>query len=88
MGVDDETRRIDGKGRITIPRSIRESLDLESGEEVSVELENGSVVIRPRVSRTEFVETMAGCINSATRAEDAEPADPRELKADWTSDLP
>lgn len=87
MGAD-ETRRVDAKGRVTIPRSIRDALDIESGEEVSVELENGRVVIRPQVSREAFVETMKGCIDAETRAEDAEPTDPRRLTADWTSDLP
>lgn len=87
MGVDDERRRIDAKGRVTIPRSIRTSLNLEPGEEVGVALEDGRVVIRPRVTRDAFVEAMEGYIDADTRAEDAEPSEPRKLKADWTSDL-
>lgn len=88
MSTDGETRRIDDKGRVTLPQSIRESLQLESGEEVSVELDDGRVVIKPRVSRDVFVEQMAGCVNEETRKSDAEPTDPRKLKADWMSDLP
>lgn len=88
MGTPEETRRLDAKGRITIPQSIRESLDLDEGEEVTVELVDGRVVVQPRVSREEFIETMAGCINDNTRADDAEPVDPLTLKADWTEDLP
>lgn len=88
MGTQEETRRVDSKGRVTIPQSIRESLDLEPGEEVTVELVDGRVVVQPRVSRESFIETMAGCINDETRAEDAEPVDPLEMKADWTEDLP
>lgn len=87
MGVDDERRRIDAKGRVTIPRSIRTSLNLEPGEEVSVALDDGRVVIRPRVSREAFADAMEGCIDADTRADDVEPIDPRELTADWTSDL-
>lgn len=82
-----EERRVDEKGRVTIPRSIRETLGIEPGEEVALTLEEGSVVIRPQVSREAFVETMVGCVDDGTRAADAEPADPRELAADWTSDL-
>lgn len=88
MGVDDETRRVDSKGRVTIPDSIRRSLDIEPGEEVDVALEEGKVVIRPNVSRDEFIESMEGCITEETQADDVEPMDPRKLKEDWTSDLP
>lgn len=88
MGAEEEARRLDSKGRVTIPQSIRESLNLEPGEEVTVELVDGRVVVQPRVSREEFIDTMAGCVNADTRADEAEPADPLELKADWTKDLP
>jgi AbrB family looped-hinge helix DNA binding protein len=87
MGASEE-RRVDEKGRITIPRAIRESLQIDPGEEVAVELEGGHIVIRPRISRSELVETIDGCVNENTRAADAESIDPGELKADWTSDLP
>jgi AbrB family looped-hinge helix DNA binding protein len=86
MGTSTE-RRVDEKGRVTLPQSIRESLGIEAGEAVTVELDDGRVVIRPRVSREAFVEEMAGCIDAESRADSAEPTDPRELKVDWTSDL-
>jgi AbrB family looped-hinge helix DNA binding protein len=79
--------RVDQKGRVTIPRSIRESLGIEPGEEVTVSVDDGTVVIRPQVSREEFAETMAGVVSDETRDDDAEPTDPRTLKEDWTSDL-
>lgn len=82
-----DQRRVDEKGRVTIPQSVRESLGIEPGEEVTISVDDGSVVIRPRVSREEFVETMTGVVSNKTRAEGAEPADPRDLKGDWTSDL-
>jgi len=40
------------------------------------------------VSREMFVETMVGCINDETRADDASPCAPLELQTDWTTDLP
>ena len=86
MGTS-ENRCVDEKGRVTLPQSIRESLGIEAGEEVTVELDDGRVLIRPRVSREEFVAEMAGCIDAKARAESAEPTDPRELKDDWTGDL-
>jgi len=87
MGTSDE-RRVDEKGRVTIPQSIRESLHIGPGETVEIERADGHIVIRPRISRESFVETMAGCINDETRADDASPRDPLEMKSDWTSDLP
>lgn len=89
-GTDSDKRRIDSKGRVTIPEGIRRRLALEAGEHVEVDVEDGAVVIRPKsqVSRSEFVEPMEGCITAETRREPAGSLSPDELKADWTSDLP
>lgn len=87
MGTSED-RRVDEKGRVTIPQAIRESLQIDPGEEVAIEVEDGRIVIQPHVSREELVETIDGCINEETRAADAEDLDPEDLKADWTSDLP
>lgn len=81
-----ERRRVDEKGRVTIPQSIREALHIEPGEEVAVELDDGHVVIQPRIARN-VVADLAGVVNEQTRTEDARPVDPTALKDDWTSDL-
>jgi len=39
MGTGEHPR-VDEKGRVTIPQAIRESLHIEAGEEVAVELED------------------------------------------------
>jgi AbrB family looped-hinge helix DNA binding protein len=87
MGTSED-RRVDEKGRVTIPQSIREALHIDPGEEVAVELEDDRIVIRNRISREQAVERLEGCITDETRAEDAERIDPEDLKAEWTSDLP
>jgi len=79
-----ETRRVDEEGRVTLPQSIRESLGIGAGDEVTVELDDGQVVLQPRVSRAAFVAEMRGCVNASTRADSADPTDPRELETDWT----
>lgn len=84
MAADE--RRVDEKGRVTIPRSIRDSLGIEAGSDVTTSVDGGTVVIRPQISREEFAETMAGVVSAETRAADAEPTDPRTLKADWTGE--
>ena len=88
MSIDGEDRRIDEKGRITIPQRIRERLNLAPGERVRIEVDDGTVVVRPRVSRSEFIESMQGCITTESKADDAPDVSPEDLKADWTSDLP
>jgi len=87
MGTSED-RRVDEKGRVTIPQAIRESLQIDAGEEVAIEVEEGRIVISPQISRADLVETLDGCINERTRAADADDLDPDDLKADWTSDLP
>lgn len=71
-----ETRRIDDKGRVTLPEDVRRSLGLEPGQEVRLSVEDGTVVVRPKIPRDEFVDEMVGCVNEDTRREDAEEVDP------------
>lgn len=81
-------RRIDEKGRITLPRDLRDRLGLEPGEEVIVELEDGGIRVRPHISREDARERLRGCINADTRKTPAKRIEPTDLKRVWTSDLP
>lgn len=38
---------VDTKGRVTLPKEVREDLGLEPGTEVEIRDENGRVVIKP-----------------------------------------
>lgn len=71
-------RTVDEKGRVTIPKAMRESLGLEPGDSVHLEVEEGGVFIRPSVSRESFIASMEGCINEETRRPDAEAVDPMD----------
>lgn len=88
MSSEHDKRRIDRKGRITIPKSIRDRLNIDPGEQVDIDIEDGTVVIRPQISREEFIQTMQGCIDDETRRESAGALTPEDVKSDWTSDLP
>ena len=46
--------KMDDKGRITIPRYLREELDLEDGGSVDITLNLGSLVIKPSQPRCVF----------------------------------
>ncbi|WP_247730490.1 AbrB/MazE/SpoVT family DNA-binding domain-containing protein [Halovivax limisalsi] len=81
-------RRIDENGRVTLPESVRDQLDLEAGDRVRITVEDDRVVLRPCSSRIEFAESMAGVIDDETRREGAPSLTPADLKADWTSDWP
>ncbi|MFC7076844.1 AbrB/MazE/SpoVT family DNA-binding domain-containing protein [Haloarcula halophila] len=88
MSSEHDKRRIDRKGRITIPKSIRDRLNIDPGEQVDIDIEDEAVVIRPQISREEFIQTMQGCIDDETRRESAGTLTPEDIKSDWTSDLP
>ena len=85
MSADEQ--RVDEKGRVRIPESIRDRVGIEAGARVRIVVEDGELVIRPEVSREEFVETMAGVIDAENRKSDAPSVDPDDLKRDWTSDI-
>jgi AbrB family looped-hinge helix DNA binding protein len=87
VGYMSADRRIDAKGRVTIPRDLRDRLGLEPGTEVRIEVKDGEIMVRAAVDRTAATERLRGCIDEKSRREDAEPVDPLTLKDDWTSDL-
>lgn len=55
---------LDGRGRLTIPKNVREYLDLRSGDRVSFKFEDASV--RLRVERRKDLEELKGSL-PATR---------------------
>lgn len=76
--------KVDDRGRVLIPKEIREKAHLEPGRSVRVELdEDGHPVIRPVRSPGDFLERLVGAINEDTRRSDAEPVDPLEVKRMW-----
>lgn len=56
-----EVSRISSKGQVTIPKAIRERLNLEEGDKVAFIEENGKIIITKSsvVALKEFLNTMS-----------------------------
>lgn len=78
MGKTLEEVVIDDRGRILIPKEIRDRLGLQPGNTARLEVEEGKLIIMPPLSPDEFIKRMEGCITKG------EPAmDPLKLKEVW-----
>jgi len=71
---------IDEKGRILIPKSLRESANLSKGKKVRLSLEGRRIVISAVVDPEEFILEMRGFIKEGSPVP---MSDPIELKRIW-----
>ncbi|MGB9896037.1 MAG: AbrB/MazE/SpoVT family DNA-binding domain-containing protein [Thermoproteota archaeon] len=69
---------VDHKGRILIPKEIREKIGLKAGRRVKIKVDKEKVVVIPLISPEEFIEEMEGCIKEGTPT-----LDPLKLKKMW-----
>ncbi|MEM3526019.1 MAG: AbrB/MazE/SpoVT family DNA-binding domain-containing protein [Candidatus Jordarchaeaceae archaeon] len=70
---------IDIKGRIAIPKQLRESLNLREGTKVKLLLEEGKIVIMKPVTPEEFIREMEGFIKEGSPIQKANPLKLKEL---------
>ena len=69
---------VDDRGRVLIPKEIRDQLGLQPGSPARLEVEEGRLIITPPLSPEEFIRRMEGCIK------EGEPIiDPLKLKEMW-----
>ena len=69
---------VDDRGRVLIPKHMRESLGLQPGRQARLEMEDGRLIITPPTSPEEFIRKMEGCIKKGTPT-----MDPLKLKEIW-----
>jgi AbrB family looped-hinge helix DNA binding protein len=69
---------VDRKGRIQIPKAVRDKVGLQIGGKARLKIEKENIVIMPPISPEEFIKEMEGCIK-----EGAPIMDPLELKKMW-----
>ena len=77
VGIQMGIRKIDGRGRVTLPRNLRRGKGLSLGDRVVIEeTEDGALVRRLR-SKRELFDGLKGCI---TKDNEVESVDPVPLK--------
>lgn len=76
MGTEEVI--VDSKGRVLIPKDIRDQVGLRAGGKARLKIEKGKIIILPPFSPKEFIEEMEGCIK-----EGAPTINPLELKKMW-----
>lgn len=70
--------KVDSKGRIVLPKELRERLRLDPGTEVDVVEEEGRVVVEPEDSPEDIIEDLERQINEATTGRERAPTDQRD----------
>jgi len=70
---------IDDKGRIAIPKRLREELDLREGSKVKLLSEDGKIVIMKPMTPNEFIREMEGFIKEGSTVQKANPLKLKEI---------
>jgi AbrB family looped-hinge helix DNA binding protein len=76
MGTEEVT--VDQRGRVQIPKAIRDKVGLQVGGKARLKIEKENIVIMPPISAEEFIKEMEGSIK-----EGAPGIDPMKLRKMW-----
>ncbi len=55
---------LDKRGRVVIPKELREKLGLNPDQNVIVELRGNEIVLKPALKVEKFIEELKGCVHS------------------------
>lgn len=61
--------KVDSKGRVTIPKEVRESLEIGEGSHVSIRTDEGRIVVEPERDPDDIIEEMESLIEGMEREE-------------------
>ena len=67
---------LEGKGRIVIPKQMRDELHLKPGQKLTVERRGFELVVKPAIDAKTFSRELAGCVQGSTLK-------PLEIKRIW-----
>lgn len=77
-GKNMEEVTVDDRGRVLIPKKIRERIGLQPGSGARLEVEGNRLIITPPLSPEKFIQQMESCITGG------EPSlEPLKLKEIW-----
>ena len=71
------TSELDDRGRVTIPKDIRDKVGLKSGDKLLITANKDRVTIEKAINLEKFIRELKGCIS--VRGD----LDPLELKEIW-----
>lgn len=71
---------LDKKGRIVIPRQLRDELGLREGSKVKLLLDEEKIIVIKPVNPKEFINEMEGCVKEGSPIPKVNPL---ELKKIW-----
>lgn len=80
-----EIIRVDSKGRISIPRALREHLNLNQGVELEISENKGTIVLAPLAENP--VDTIFDVLSRALPEGKTATEILHELRAEWDQDL-
>ncbi len=65
MGIDMGKSVIEERGRVLIPKNIREEMKLKPGQHVIVERGKNCITIRPAIDVRQFSSELRGCVKKS-----------------------
>ena len=65
MGIDMGKSVIEERGRVLIPKNIREEMKLKPGQHVIVEKGKNCITIRPAIDVRQFSSELRGCVKKS-----------------------
>jgi AbrB family looped-hinge helix DNA binding protein len=76
VGIKMGETLIDKRGRIVIPKEVREKLNLKSNQRLLVQIRRGEIVLKPSADAGKFITELKGCVKGSR-------VKPSELKEIW-----
>ncbi|OLS22043.1 MAG: hypothetical protein HeimC2_30970 [Candidatus Heimdallarchaeota archaeon LC_2] len=70
------TIKVEDRGRILIPKEIRDKLGLKPGSELEIILEEGKIKILPKMTLSQVSGELKGCVKKSK-------IDPLKVKEIW-----
>lgn len=77
MGISvGKLSTIEERGRVLIPKSLRDELKLKAGQKLLVERRDSEIILKPTVNLKRFSSELRGCIKKSK-------IKPEEIKQIW-----